>query len=176
MLWIPGETSHRVHRVSLDLSHLFFTPQVDTSIHRLHIDFSAHNKLLINTPPNCVSVFIIRPISSLLGIIGWAYPNENRSDLWNSMTSTTFVFTELANTMKYEGWFLYNLVFTEWRHCVLQNEVWGRGCYITFVFTKWPHCVSQLATPCVTLGWDQGLGLWCSSLFKADLLNINCLY
>ena len=25
---------------------------------------------------------------------------------------------------------LYNLVFTEWRHCVSQNEVWGRGCYI----------------------------------------------
>ena len=61
MLWIPGETSHRVHRVSLDLSHLFFIPQVDTCIDRLHIDFSAHNKLLINTPPNCVSVFISRP-------------------------------------------------------------------------------------------------------------------
>ena len=66
----PAETSHRVHRVSLDLSHLFFTPQVDTLIDRLHIDFSAHNKLLINTPPNCVSVFISRPISGLLGIIG----------------------------------------------------------------------------------------------------------
>ena len=26
---------------------------------------------------------------------------------------------------------LYNLVFTEWRHCILHNEVWGRGCYIT---------------------------------------------
>ena len=26
---------------------------------------------------------------------------------------------------------LYNLVFTELRHCVLQNEVWGRECYIT---------------------------------------------
>ena len=25
---------------------------------------------------------------------------------------------------------LYNLFFTEWRHCVSQNEVWGRGCYI----------------------------------------------
>ena len=24
-----------------------------------------------------------------------------------------------------------NLVFTEWRHCVSQNEVWGRGCHIT---------------------------------------------
>ena len=47
------------------------------------------------------------------------------------MTSTSFVFTELANTMKYGGGFLYNLVFTEWRHCVSQNEVWGRGCYIT---------------------------------------------
>ena len=34
--------------------------------------------------------------------------------------------------MKYGGGVLYNLVFTEWRHCVSQNEVWGRGCYITF--------------------------------------------
>ena len=47
------------------------------------------------------------------------------------MTSTSFVFTELANTMKYGGGFLYNLVFTVWRHCVSQNEVWGMGCYIT---------------------------------------------
>ena len=47
------------------------------------------------------------------------------------MTSTSFVFTELANTMKYGRGLLYNLVFTEWRHCVTQNEVWGRGCYIT---------------------------------------------
>ena len=51
--------------------------------------------------------------------------------LWDSMTSTSFVFTELADTMKYGGEFLYNLVFSEWRHCVSQNEVWGRGCYIT---------------------------------------------
>ena len=62
------------------------------------------------------------------------YNNEwmNEWILWNSMTSTSFVFTELANLMKYGGEFLYNLVFTEWRHCVSQNEVWGRGCYITF--------------------------------------------
>ena len=26
---------------------------------------------------------------------------------------------------------LYNLVFTECRHCASQNEVWGRGSYIT---------------------------------------------
>ena len=51
--------------------------------------------------------------------------------VWNSITSTSFVFTELANTMKYGGGFLYNLVFTEWRHCVSQSEVWGRGCYVT---------------------------------------------
>ena len=51
--------------------------------------------------------------------------------LWNSMTLTAFVFTEMANTMKYGEGVLYNLVFTEWRHCVSQNEVWGRGCYIT---------------------------------------------
>ena len=47
--------------------------------------------------------------------------------LWNSMTSTSFVFTELANTMKYGGGFLYNLVFTKWWQCVSQNEVRGGG-------------------------------------------------
>ena len=49
----------------------------------------------------------------------------------NPMTLTAFVFTELANTMKYGGGLLYNLVFIEWRHWVSQNEVWGRGSYIT---------------------------------------------
>ena len=39
------------------------------------------------------------------------------------MTMTSFVFTELTNTMKYGGGFLYNLFFTEWRHCVSQNRV-----------------------------------------------------
>ena len=43
--------------------------------------------------------------------------------LWNSMTLTSFVFTKLANTMKYGGGFLYNLVFTEWRHCFSQLMV-----------------------------------------------------
>ena len=64
--------------------------------------------------------------------------------LWNSMTSTFFVFTELLiqwsmgegsyitlfsqsdvtafHRMKYGGGVLYNLVFTEWRHCVSQNR------------------------------------------------------
>ena len=51
--------------------------------------------------------------------------------LWNSMTSTSCVFTELANTMKYGEGFLYNLVFTEWCHCVPQNKVWGRRRYTT---------------------------------------------
>ena len=63
--------------------------------------------------------------------------------LWNSMTSTSFGSTELANTMKYGRGFLYNLVFTEWRHCVSQNEVWGKGVLYKLVFTEWRHCVSQ---------------------------------
>ena len=46
------------------------------------------------------------------------------------MTMTFFVFTELANIMMYGEGVLYNLVFTEGRHCVSQNEVWGRGSYI----------------------------------------------
>ena len=44
------ETSHSVYRVSLDLSHYFFSHQVDNCIDGLHTDFSAHNTLLINTP------------------------------------------------------------------------------------------------------------------------------
>ena len=66
------------------------------------------------------------------------------------MTSTSFVFTELANRMKYHGGgFLYNLVFTGWRHCVSQNEVWGRGCYITFF-----HRVTSLRfTRPMNKGW-----------------------
>ena len=49
------------------------------------------------------------------------------SILWNSMISTSFVFTELANTMNYGRGFLYNLVFIGWHLSVSQNEVWGRG-------------------------------------------------
>ena len=56
---------------------------------------------------------------------------QRNSILSNSLSTTSFVFTELANTMKYGGGFLCNLVFTEWRHCISQNEVWGRVCYIT---------------------------------------------
>ena len=52
--------------------------------------------------------------------------------LWNSMTMTSFGFTELANTMKYGRGVLYTLVFTEWRHCVSQNKVWERVSYIPF--------------------------------------------
>ena len=37
------------------------------------------------------------------------------------MTLTSFVFTELANTMKYGRGVLYNLIFTDWRHRVSQN-------------------------------------------------------
>ena len=52
------------------------------------------------------------------------------------MTSTSFVFTELANTMKYGGGFLY-LVFTEWRHCVSQNEIaYGGGGVILVPVAK----------------------------------------
>ena len=47
---------------------------------------------------------------------------------------------------------LYNLIFTKWRHCVLQNEVWGggRGCYITLfspsdVITFHRHCSTEVS-------------------------------
>ena len=60
-----------------------------------------------------------------------ANSSQEYSILWWKMTMTSFVFTKLANTMKYGGGVLYNLVFTEWRHWVTQNGVWGRGSYIT---------------------------------------------
>ena len=65
----------------------------------------------------------------MLGACGWNLLTVYSLKL-NDLDTTSFVFTQLANTMKYGGGFLYNLVFTEWRHCVSQNEVWGRGCYI----------------------------------------------
>ena len=58
--------------------------------------------------------------------------------LWNSMTSTSFVFTELANTMKYGEGFLYNLVFT-----AFHRMKYGGGVLYNLVFTEWRHCVSQ---------------------------------
>ena len=79
------------------------------------------------------------------------------------MTLTSFVFTELANTMKYGGeGVLDNLVFTEWRHCVLQNEVWGRGCYITFFSPSDVTAFHRIANSSQTIallhysGTDQG--------------------
>ena len=57
--------------------------------------------------------------------------NERGTILWNSMTVTSFVFTDMANTMMYCGGVLYNLLFTECRHWVSQKEAWGRGSYIT---------------------------------------------
>ena len=83
--------------------------------------------------------------------------------LRNSITSNSFVFTELANTMKYGEYYiymyiLYILVFTEWCHCISQNKVWGRGCYIIlfspsdvtafhkshYTFWLWPTQFSEL--------------------------------
>ena len=60
--------------------------------------------------------FVSRIVTSVFRSIKTSYI------LWNSMTSTSFIFTELANTMKYGGGFLYNLAFTEWRHLVSQNK------------------------------------------------------
>ena len=75
--------------------------------------------------------------------------------LWNSMTLTSFVFTELANTMKYGGGVLYNLVFTEWRHWVSQNEVWGGELY-NLVFTEWLYRVTSLNFT----EWSMGEGCY----------------
>ena len=87
------------------------------------------------------------------------------------MTSTSFVFTELANKMKYGGGLLYNLVFTEWRYCVSQNEVWGRGVY-NLVVTAWRHCVSQIVHGWRFNKWINRLlsGLWFEPLVSPEIL------
>ena len=81
-------------------------------------------------PPNLNNNWITGVIGWSRHVTGWAIfyfiftipylDRVKQTLLWNSI-STSFVFTELANTRKYEGGFLYNLVFTEWRHCVSQN-------------------------------------------------------
>ena len=104
--------------------------------------------------------------------------------MWNSMTSTSFVFTELANTKKYGGVFLYNRVFIEWRHYVSQNEVWGRGCYITLFspsdVTAF-HRIVWIACLCYCqLCYDLFLGLWIiveaqSVIYDAGINSLSCL-
>ena len=64
------------------------------------------------------------------------------SFLWNSMTSTSFIFTELANTMRYGRGFLYNLVFTEWRHCVPQNYNYLKLFFHFFLIWQLFKCLS----------------------------------
>ena len=104
------------------------------------------------------------PLFSPSLLIQWSMGEGSYITLFSPSDVTAF------HRMKYGrgGGVLYNLVFTEWRHCVSQNEVWGRGggYYITlfspsdvtafhrmkyggggvlynFVFTEWRHCVSQ---------------------------------
>ena len=78
--------------------------------------------------------------------------------LWNSMTSTSSVFTELANAMKYGGGFLYNLVFNEWRHCVSQNEVLGRLCYITLFSPSDVTAFHRITDQCQTWTLYRNIG------------------
>ena len=99
------------------------------------------------------------PLFSPSWLIQWSMGEGSYITLFSPSDVTAF------HRMKYGGGFLYNLVFTEWRHCVSQNEAWGMGCYITLfspsdvtafdrmkygggflynlVFTEWRHCVSQ---------------------------------
>ena len=50
--------------------------------------------------------------------IGWRFVIA-----WCALLSVKLNDHDHANTMKYGGGLLYNLVFTEWRYCVSQNEV-----------------------------------------------------
>ena len=60
--------------------------------------------------------------------------------LWNSMTLTSFIFTEVANTMKFAGGFLYNPVFTKWRHCVSQNI---KSVYLVQLVVVQQSCITR---------------------------------
>ena len=62
----------------------------------------------------------------------WLY-EHTRAILWNSMTLTSFVFTELADTIKYGGGVLYNLVFTEWRPALCRVVMAQHGAI------RWPY-------------------------------------
>ena len=84
------------------------------------------------------------------------------------MTSTSFVFTELANTMKYGGGFLYNLVFTEWRHCVSQNEIWGRECYIT-LFSPSDVTAFHRIDVLEIFAWSHPWGWFLESLYHSSV-------
>ena len=64
----------------------------------------------------CGSMMYMSGEASFIVWVDWntdSLSSLGRPILWNSMTLTSFVFTELANTMKYGGGVLYNnLVFT----------------------------------------------------------------
>ena len=77
--------------------------------------------------------------------------------MWNSMTSTSFVFTDLDNTMKYGAGFLYNIVFTEWRHCVSQN-MWvshpsNRKTFVWHLYNVGPLLLLLYHNLCRSLKW-----------------------
>ena len=63
------------------------------------------------------------------------------------------------------GW--YNLVFTERRHCVSQNEVWGKGTYITLfspsdvtAFYRIYTDLNSRSTWCLTLSPESAHYVW----------------
>ena len=81
---------------------------------KLNITMDAHTAFFTGNDP----VLLVFAKKYLCGFIvgmftSLKFSRSTKNILWNSMTLTSFIFTELANTMKYGGGVLYNLVFTE---------------------------------------------------------------
>ena len=102
------------------------------------------------------------------------------------MTSTSFVLTELANTMKYGGGFLYDLVFTEWRQCFQEL---GQGLVFAEIsqqptYTNIWHLHVSLGHQIVSLRTNSAIHLLVYKLYKylqrslqtldADPLSFQC--
>ena len=134
---------------SLGENKVIYHPLPHTSFSETHWRHSVKSRLYKNPPPYFFVwdssaktkeveviefhiIWVITGLAKLLSMFSALNQLDTCAILWNLMTLTSFVFTELANTMKYGGGgVLHNLLFTEWRHCASQNEVWERGCYRT---------------------------------------------
>ena len=81
---------------------------------KLNITMDAHTAFFTGNDP----VLLVFANKYLCGFIvgmftSLKFSRSTKDTLWNSMTLTSFILSELTNIMKYGGVVLYNLVFTE---------------------------------------------------------------
>ena len=129
--WPNISTALGQHVLPARYHHLnwpYITQLTYNSFHNMPYPILIYTEIYLATFIHPQTLYLLRMarwISILTSQIISLTPQTNI--LWNSMTMTSFVFTELAN----RGGVLYNLLFTEWRHCAWQNDVWEKGTYIT---------------------------------------------